>query len=528
MSSLLSGERPLNGNLMAIHTTAPGLSLSPQRNSISDPAFAQALSREQTDCDFGLVQPAAVARRVVQRKSTPQPTSPFFAEALHYCFAGMRTQIVQHQVNGVGFGIASGDIQQVVCEVGRGAMCRDFGEVSSGFRLHPTEHVGSAATTIFAIPSRHLPRRHGPWGTNFLVQHHRLLIHTNHRLSFTQRFLVHGQNVLHPPDIVFIQFRHAPHFFPATASARGFPAGHGWSRVPRAAPVCASPPLRSAGVPSNARGLRASDHTPRRRSVVAVGRRAKRIYPAAGARTRLVPSRLADISDWSATPSSGSMPSSWRPAGPFAPLPIAAEPRPAAPFARAASQPSIRVAVPAAPALPVEPELASSCPSYKLRHHPKQVSRRSTIHVVTVLERFHELDQFLPFLCGLTDARDQRIVDGGMTQGALNSHRYQFPLVVEVAGYADHRDELEQGQSRGWIVEIDLTGFELIHQSGGKASKSTFRPTASAVLGLTPGPTPPSFSPAIVWWRHRASPQKAFVAKSVEKISLPCVSICWA
>ena len=51
---------------MAIHTTAPGLSLSPQRNSISDPAFAQALSREQTDCDLGLVQPAAVARRVVQ------------------------------------------------------------------------------------------------------------------------------------------------------------------------------------------------------------------------------------------------------------------------------------------------------------------------------------------------------------------------------------------------------------------------------------------------------------------------------
>src|SRR6516164_2373761 len=265
MSGLLSDERPLNGNSMAIHTTAPGLSLSPQRNSISDPAFAQALSREQTDCDFGLVQPAAVARRVVQRKSTPQPTSPFFAEPLHYRFAGMRTQIVQHQVNGVGFGIASGDIQQVVCEVGRGAMSRDFGEVSSGFRLHPTEHFGSAATTIFAIPSRHLPRPHGPWGTNFLVQHHRLLIHTNHRLSFPQRFLVHGQNVLHPPDIVFIQFRHAPHFFPATASARGFPAGHGWSRVPRAAPVCASPPLRSAGVPSNARGLRAAKATIRGR-----------------------------------------------------------------------------------------------------------------------------------------------------------------------------------------------------------------------------------------------------------------------
>ena len=31
----------------------------------------------------------------------------------------------------------------------------------------------------------------------------------------------------------------------------------------------------------------------------------------------------------------------------------------------------------------------------------------------------------------------------------------------------------------------------------GSASASTFKPTASAAAGLTPGPTPPSFSPAI-------------------------------
>jgi hypothetical protein len=43
-----------------------------------------------------------------------------------------------------------------------------------------------------------------------------------------------------------------------------------------------------------------------------------------------------------------------------------------------------------------------------------------------------------PPIQAVTDAGNQRIVEGGATQGALNSHRYQFSLVVEVAGYANY------------------------------------------------------------------------------------------
>jgi len=34
-------------------------------------------------------------------------------------------------------------------------------------------------------------------------------------------------------------------------------------------------------------------------------------------------------------------------------------------------------------------------------------------------------------------------------------------------------------------------------RSDGRASMSTFKPTASAVFGLTPGPTPPNLVPSI-------------------------------
>src|SRR6188472_2185863 len=43
----------------------------------------------------------------------------------------------------------------------------------------------------------------------------------------------------------------------------------------------------------------------------------------------------------------------------------------------------------------------------------------------------------------------------------------------------------------------------------GIAVASTLRPSARAVLGLTPGPTPPFLAPAIAWWSRSCPPQNA-------------------
>jgi hypothetical protein len=56
---------------------------------------------------------------------------------------------------------------------------------------------------------------------------------------------------------------------------------------------------------------------------------------------------------------------------------------------------------------------------------------------------------------------------------------------------------------------LTLPALSLFFKASGSASASTLRPTDKAVLGDTPGPTPPLFAPAIALWSWSASPQKA-------------------
>src|SRR5213080_197489 len=63
----------------------------------------------------------------------------------------------------------------------------------------------------------------------------------------------------------------------------------------------------------------------------------------------------------------------------------------------------------------------------------------------------------------------------------------------------------------------------------GNASTSTFRPTASAVAGLTPAPTPPNFCPSIASCSRSVSPQKVSSPNvSNRKVRLPSSAICLA
>src|SRR5215472_13288663 len=366
MSSLSASKVPLDRNAGMIHATTPSPDFSPERCSIPDPALAQALPRKQTDGDLGLVQPA----------------SRLLAKAFDHCLASMRVQIVQHQMDGVGLGIVDGDIQQVVGKFSRRAVPRHLGKVPSGFRLHPAEHVDRAAALVFTVSASHSPRPHGLGRANFLVQHHRLLIHTNHRFPLAPRLFIKGQDVLHAPDILFIQFRHAPHFFPATASGRGFAVGRGSSPVPPVARVCVSPLLRSAGAPSNARGLGAAGHRPARRCVADPAPPASSLFPAVAARTRHVPVRLAESVGWSAIPSSELRRRSWPPAGRSVPRPAAARPKPAARFAPAAIRSVTSAVTPVVPAWTTESEIARSCPSYSSDTAPGQVPICITNYVV--------------------------------------------------------------------------------------------------------------------------------------------------
>src|ERR1700747_300055 len=94
---------------------------------MSDPALAQALPRKQTDRDLGLIQPTVVLGGVVHGEPIPPPASGLFAEAFHHRLARMRTQIVQHPMEGVRLRVADRDLQQVVRKLRRGAVGRHLG-----------------------------------------------------------------------------------------------------------------------------------------------------------------------------------------------------------------------------------------------------------------------------------------------------------------------------------------------------------------------------------------------------------------
>jgi hypothetical protein len=57
-------EDPVDSDSITVHVAVPGATLTPQSLQIRDPSGAKALTREQTDFDFRLIEPASVLGRV--------------------------------------------------------------------------------------------------------------------------------------------------------------------------------------------------------------------------------------------------------------------------------------------------------------------------------------------------------------------------------------------------------------------------------------------------------------------------------
>jgi hypothetical protein len=174
----------------------------------------------------------------VHRKTLPQPTASFFSESFHQGLAGVGTEVVHDQMDGIGLLIASRDVQQVIGKLGRAASRSHLGRVPSRLGLDPAKYVGGSATPVFIVPPGSSSRLHRQRGTGVGMQHHRLLVDADHRCSLPERLFIQPQHLLHAGDVLLIQLPHAPHFFPATASGRGFPAAPGWSRARLAVPAC--------------------------------------------------------------------------------------------------------------------------------------------------------------------------------------------------------------------------------------------------------------------------------------------------
>jgi len=144
VSGLFPSKGPLDGDSVAIGAAVPRSSFFPQGLSISNPPLAQALPGKQADGDLSLIQPTGVLGRVMYGEPIPQPSAFLLAKTFHQGFTGVGIQIIHHQVDGVGLGVAPGDAAQVLSKPRRGTVVRDLGKMPPRLGLdsaHKTQAV---------------------------------------------------------------------------------------------------------------------------------------------------------------------------------------------------------------------------------------------------------------------------------------------------------------------------------------------------------------------------------------------------
>src|SRR5258708_17057042 len=111
-------ELPVDLESRAIDAKRPGARLAAKRPQVGDSSAPQTLPREQTDFDFGLIEPASMDGRVVHRESIPDLGTHLGAKSIGQRLAGMDVEVIHHQVDGLGFRVlyrhvagSSGDLQ---------------------------------------------------------------------------------------------------------------------------------------------------------------------------------------------------------------------------------------------------------------------------------------------------------------------------------------------------------------------------------------------------------------------------------
>ena len=73
-------ELPVDLGVGLIGAAIPGSSLLTQSLQVGNSSGTEALPREHADFDFGLIEPASVSRRVVNRESVPDFAAYLLAE----------------------------------------------------------------------------------------------------------------------------------------------------------------------------------------------------------------------------------------------------------------------------------------------------------------------------------------------------------------------------------------------------------------------------------------------------------------
>ena len=150
-------------------------------------------------------------------KAVPERTASFLSEIVGEGLPAMDVQVIHHHVNRSRAGIAAHHRLQRLGKFGGGPVGGGQGEMPNRFRFHDAEDIGGAAAFVLVVRFCHPAGGSGNRRPEVGVQRDRLLVPADHRFGSGVGLFISRQNVFHLFDVLRIQFRHAPHFFPATA-----------------------------------------------------------------------------------------------------------------------------------------------------------------------------------------------------------------------------------------------------------------------------------------------------------------------
>jgi len=237
LSRFFTCEPPVDLRPFPVGRAIPGLGFLLQLRQIRDPARAQTLPRVHAEFDLRLVEPASVFGSVMDLQPIPKIAALFLAEVAGQRLAAMDIQVIHDEVNRLGEGVLLNNLPHHAGELGGATVGCRRGEVPTGLRLDNGKYVRHAAPFILVVLLGRLAWFSRYRRAHLGVQRNRFLIQTNDGLGRIVGLLIDGQHVFHLLDVFLVQLRHAPHFFPATASTRGFAARPGLSLVPHPGPV---------------------------------------------------------------------------------------------------------------------------------------------------------------------------------------------------------------------------------------------------------------------------------------------------
>src|SRR5258708_4175622 len=179
--------------------------------------MTEALPGEDADFDFRLIEPTSMNRRVVNREAVRYLAAKFRGVEIGQGLALMDVQIVQDQMDGLRCRVLQGQLEGYLRELQGRTIRRREGEMAACFGFYCAENISRPATLVLVVPSRFPSWRRRRAGTDIGMGGDGLLIPAPQGLWGIEGFLILLQTLLHFFDVVFIEFAHAPHFFPATA-----------------------------------------------------------------------------------------------------------------------------------------------------------------------------------------------------------------------------------------------------------------------------------------------------------------------